>query len=175
MLKSIIKEYENLLVKRDNILENLFLMPAGYVSKKNINGKDYYYLQCRVQGKVTSVYIKNENVDTIEKELSLRKKYESELSDIEKRLFEIKEAVKLLDFSYIRKLDMLELSSGMDKISQSTKNKCITFADAMTSIEGVPASKATKQELNDWLSGKATFASILENTLRRYGFAVEVE
>ena len=147
----------------------------GYFSKKHINGKDYYYLQYRLQNKITSVYIKNETVNKTKKELALRKKYESEISGIEKRLAELKEAVKLLDSSYIRKLDMLELCSGMDKITQSTKNKCITFADAMTSIEGVPISKTTEEDLNNWFSGKTTYISVFENTLKRYGFSVEVE
>ena len=69
---------------------------------------------------------------------------------------------------------MLDLSAGMDEINDLTKNRCVTFADAMTSIEGVPVSKTAKEELDNWLSGKATFISVFESTLKRYGFPVEV-
>lgn len=174
MLATITNEYKNLLSKRAFFLKELSVLPNGYISKKNINGKEYCYLQCRTHGKITSVYIKTENVGTIENDLKLRKKYESEFTDIEKRLSEIREAVKLLDSSFIRKLDMLELTVGMDEISSTTKNKCLNFADAMTSIEGVPVSKTAKEELNNWLSGKVTFISVFESTLKRYGFPVEV-
>ncbi|MBQ7100238.1 MAG: hypothetical protein IJN81_01295 [Clostridia bacterium] len=174
MLKTITTEYKNLLSKRVFFINELSVLPNGYISKKNINGNEYCYLQCRVHGKVTSVYIKSENVDSIDRDLKLRKKYESELSDVEKRLVEIREAVKLLDSSFIRKLDMLELSAGMDEIADLTKTRCVTFADAMTSIEGVPVSKTAKEELDNWLSGKATFISVFESTLKRYGFPVEV-
>lgn len=174
MLATITNEYKNLLSKRAFFLKELSVLPNGYISRKNINGKEYCYLQCRTHGKITSVYIKTENVGTIEKDLKLRKKYEAELPVIEKRLSEIREAIKLLDSSFIRKLDMLELTVGMDEISSTTKNKCLTFADAMTSIEGVPVSKTAKEELNNWLSGEVTFISVFESTLKRYGFPVEV-
>ena len=174
MLEVITNEYKALLSERAFFLKELSVLTDGYISRKNINGKEYCYLQSRVHGKVTSVYIKVENVDSIDRELKLRKKYEAELPGIEKRLSEIREAVKLLDSSFIRKLDMLELSAGMDEIADLTKNRCVTFADAMTSIEGVPVSEEAKEELDDWVSGKATFISVFESTLKRYGFPVEV-
>lgn len=174
MLENIINEYKTLLLKRASYLKELSVLPTGYISKKYINGNEYCYLQCRVHGKITSTYIKAENIDSIDKELKLRKEYESLLPDIEKRLLEIKEAVKLLDSSAIRKLDMLELTVGMDEIEKTVKKQCLTFADAMTSIEGVPVSKTAQEDLNDWLSGKATLISVFESTLKRYGFPVEV-
>ena len=38
-------------------------LPKGYISKKEINGKNYCYLQFRENGKVKSVYIKNDELD----------------------------------------------------------------------------------------------------------------
>lgn len=174
MLATITNEYKDLLSKRVFFLNELSVLSTGYISRKNINGNEYCYLQSRVHGKVTSVYIKAESVDSIDRELKLRKKYEAELHSIEKRLSEIREAVKILDSSFIRKFDLLDLSVGMDEINDLTKNRCVTFADAMTSIEGVPVSKTAKEELDDWLYGKATFISVFESTLKRYGFPVEV-
>lgn len=174
MLNVVINEYKDLLCERAFLLKELSVLPVGYISKKTINGKEYCYLQSRQHGKITGSYIKAENIETIENELKRRKRYEAELPNVEKRLSEIREAVKLLDASYLRKTDMLELSIGMDELADATKSKCLTFAEAMTSIEGVPVSKATKEELNNWLSGKTTFLSVFESTLKRYGFPAEV-
>ena len=38
-------------------------LPKGYISEKKINGKNYCYLQFRENGKVKSVYIKNNELD----------------------------------------------------------------------------------------------------------------
>lgn len=38
-------------------------LPKGYISEKKINGKSYYYLQFRENGKVKSIYIKKDEVD----------------------------------------------------------------------------------------------------------------
>lgn len=38
-------------------------LPKGYISEKKINGKNYCYLQFRENGKVKSVYIKNDELD----------------------------------------------------------------------------------------------------------------
>lgn len=44
-------------------------LPKGYISKKVINGKTYYYLQYFENGKKLSKYIKKENLPTIEAQL----------------------------------------------------------------------------------------------------------
>ena len=38
-------------------------LPKGYISEKKINGKNYCYLQFRENGKVKSIYIKNNELD----------------------------------------------------------------------------------------------------------------
>ncbi len=173
MLSAITNEYTELLSRKALILRELPKLPIGYISKKNIKGKEYCYLQTRVHGKITSTYLKTDEAKTAVYELNLRKKYESELPDIEKRISKIKNAVKLLDGSFARKLDMLELCVGMDEMSAAIKSKCLSFADAMTSIEGVPISDSAKNELDKWMNGTATFLSVFESTLKRYGFPVE--
>lgn len=61
----------------------------------------------------------------------------------------------------------------MDELSKNIKQECITFSEAMTSIEGFSASEETKNNLNSWKDGSITFLSIFESTLKKYGFSVE--
>lgn len=174
MIQTIKKEYTDLLKKRAFIMRELSSLPVGYISRKNINGKEYCYLQSRKNGKVTSSYIKAEDAETVSAHLNLRKQYESELANIDQRLSEIENAVKLLDKSDSHFLDLLKLSVGMDDISNRSKQKSVSFADAMTSIEGVPVSDKTRKDVNEWVNGAVSFLSVFEGTLKRYGFPVEV-
>lgn len=167
-------EYISLLKRKVDIQKELSTLPTGYISTKIINNKKYNYLQMRLNGKVSSTYLKSDEVKVITEKLNLRKKHENELPDINIRLAELEKATKLLNNSLARRLDILKLSVGMDGLPQDIKLKCLTFADAMTAIEGVSASDTAKQELDCWKNGNATFLSVFENTLRRYGFPVEV-
>lgn len=46
-------------------IENL---PKGYISKKNISGKERYYLQWKEKGKVKSKYIREEELEELVKQ-----------------------------------------------------------------------------------------------------------
>ncbi len=173
-MRDIIFEYKELLASKLEIEQKLSVLPKGYISKKIIGGKHYLYLQTRNGDTVDSKYIKNEEVEEITSQLSLRKEYEAELPKVILRLADIETAAELLDKALLRKLKMLKLTSGMDSISASEKEKRISFSDAMTSIEGVPVSDRVKNDLANWKNGNITFLSVFEQTLRRYGFVTEV-
>ena len=173
-MRDIIFEYKELLASKLEIEQKLNVLPKGYISKKIIGGKHYLYLQTRNGDTVDSKYIKNEEVEEITSQLSLRKEYEAELPKVILRLADIETAAELLDKALLRKLKMLKLTSGMDSISASEKEKRISFSDAMTSIEGVPVSDRVKNDLANWKNGNITFLSVFEQTLRRYGFVTEV-
>ena len=85
-IENIIKEYEL-------ELENL---PDGYLSKKTINGKVYYYLQNRKEGKIVSNYIGKEDCDIelISQRLEKRKHIEIMLKALNK---ERKKAERMLE------------------------------------------------------------------------------
>ena len=173
-MRDIISEYKELLELKLDIEQKLIVLPKGYISKKTIGGKQYFYLQTRSGNTVGSKYIKADEIDAITSKLSLRKEYETELPDILKRLEDIEKAAGLLDKALFRKLKMLKLTSGMDSISADEKEKCISFSDAMTAVEGVPISGRLKKDLAEWKNGKVTFLSVFEETLKRYGFVSEV-
>ena len=173
MQNNVLNEYTNLLKTKFVYMERLSALPKGYISKKTIGNKEYHYLQFRNGGKVESKYLKDTEVSEMTKLFELRKEAESALPKIEKRLGELEMATKLLDVSLFRRLAMLKISVGMDDICREDKEKCVSFADAMTSIEGVSISMDTKHHLNDWKDGNVSFLSIFEQTLKQYGFAVE--
>lgn len=56
------EEYErvNRIIAR--IEQELGELPRGYISEKKINGKTYFYLQYKENGKVKSVYLKGDDI-----------------------------------------------------------------------------------------------------------------
>ena len=67
-------EYTELLEKKARLEKDLSVLPQGYISKKNISGKTYYYLQNRVSGKMTGEYLKKDEVDRVYEQIRLRKR-----------------------------------------------------------------------------------------------------
>ena len=174
MDNAIVSEYTELLEKKARLEKDLSVLPQGYISKKNISGKTYYYLQNRVSGKMTGEYLKKDEVDRVYEQIRLRKQYEAELPKLNTRLSELEQATRLIGHGLDRRLLLLKLGAGMDKLSAEQKERCISFADAMNAIEGVPASEQTAKGLTDWRNGKMSYLSVFEATLRRYGFGAEV-
>jgi hypothetical protein len=170
----IIDEYKELLLQKNEIEQTLPSLPGGYISTKTIKEKQYYYLQNRVDGKITSKYLKENEVDNIKEQVERCKKYKAELPKIEVRLKELEKAAKLIDKSIARHLAMLKLSCGMDSLSNVQKERSASFANALNAIEGVYASKTTQQNIDKWKVGDESFISIFQSTLNMYGFMAEV-
>ena len=175
MDNAIVNEYTKLLEKKARLQKDLSVLPQGYISKKNINGRTYYYLQNRVSGKMTGIYLKKDEVDRVSEQLRLRKQYEAELPKVNSRLSELEQAARLIGHGLDRRLLLQKLGAGMDMLSADQKGRCISFADAMNAIEGVPASAQTSKGLADWQAGKSSYLSVFEAALRRYGFGTGVQ
>ena len=175
MDNAIVNEYTKLLEKKARLQKDLSVLPQGYISKKNINGRTYYYLQNRVSGKMTGRDLKKDEVDRVSEQLRLRKQYEAELPKVNSRLSELEQAARLIGHGLDRRLLLQKLGAGMDMLSADQKGRCISFADAMNAIEGVPASAQTSKGLADWQAGKTSYLSVFEATLRRYGFGTGVQ
>ena len=170
----LINEYKELLHQKYEIEQMLPSLPEGYISTKTIKEKQYYYLQNRVDGKLTSKYLKKNEVGTIKEQVERCKKYKAELPKIEVRLKELEQAAKLIDKRIARYLTLLKLSCGMDSLSTVQKERSASFANALNDIEGVHASKTTQQKINKWKAGDESFLSIFQATLKLYGFLAEV-
>ena len=75
-----------------------------------------------------------------------------------------------MDKAMKRKQDLFKLCNGMDELNINIKEKCLSFFEAMLSIEGMKVSNEVTLALEEWKEGKATYLSIFESTLQRYGF-----
>ena len=69
------------MAKVNELLIILNALPKGYISKKVIHGKRYFYLQSLKNGKVVSEYIKTADLKPLKKKLSRRKAIEKEISN----------------------------------------------------------------------------------------------
>ena len=174
MINSIINEYNDLLEKLQDMKSQIDTFPQGYISKKTIKGKQYFYIQNRVNDKVVSKYIKEDNIEIVSLELKLSKKYKAEIPQIENRLLELEQAAKLIDKKLSRELMLLKLSSNMDMLTTEQKDKSISFASAMNAIEGVYISDTTETKITEWKNGRKSFLTIFNETLAMYGFHTEV-
>lgn len=170
----VLLEYKDLLERKSKLETELQALVQGYISKKTIKGKTYCYLQNRVGGKLTSQYLKSEEVDAVTEQIARRKECEAELPRLRARLSELEQAAELLGKNISRQLMLLKLSSGMDGLTAEQKRRSSTFAGAMNAVEGIPVSEQTAQDIVAWQNGNKPFLSIFEATLKRYGFSVEV-
>lgn len=170
----VLSEYKDLLERKLKLEIELQELVQGYISKKTIKGNTYCYLQNRVGGKLTSQYLKSEEVDKIAEQIARRKQCEAELPKLKARLSELEQAADLLGKNISRQLMLLKLSTGMDNLTAEQKRRSSSFAGAMNAVEGIPVSDQTAQDIVDWQNGDKTFLSIFEATLKRYGFSAEV-
>ena len=170
----VLSEYKDLLERKSKLETELQELVQGYISKKTIKGNTYCYLQNRVGGKLTSQYLKSEQVDTFIEQIARRKECEAELPSLKARLSELEQAADLLGKNISRQLMLLKLSTGMDSLTAEQKRRSSSFAVAMNAVEGIPVSEQTARDIAAWQNGNKPFLSIFEATLKRYGFSAEV-
>ena len=167
-------QYKKTLEKRLNIELELRSLPCGYISKKVIHGKTQYYLQRRSGKKIIGKYITDNEVKATEKGLLKRDALESQLLSLNTRISELESAAKLIDSNLYNKLLLLKACIPMDHLSADEKQKASSFATAMNAVEGIYASEETQNSVREWIMGEASFLSVYEKTLKKYGFPVEV-
>lgn len=74
----------------DELKSEIAKLPVGYISKKNIKGKTRYYHQWTELGKIKSKYIKDGDLETLQEQIELRRKLQSELKALEKEVPKMK-------------------------------------------------------------------------------------
>lgn len=68
-------------------------LPKGYISKKNIRGKESYYLQHREGSKIISKYISSEDLPDIEASVKRRKQLEASLRRVKQDQKKLRKAL----------------------------------------------------------------------------------
>ncbi len=67
--------------KIETLIQQLSELPKGYISKKTIKGKTYFYWQHLENGKLKSKYIHSDELETFKEALSKRERLERELKE----------------------------------------------------------------------------------------------
>ena len=101
-------------------------LPRGYISKKTIKGKTYYYLQYFENGKKVSKYIKKDELENIQKQLEKRDEVQEELFKIEstsKRLAVLDKRSRELT-GYVMSNDDIVAEYKQGKLIILDENKC---------------------------------------------------
>ena len=164
-------EYMLLLREKADCQNNLTVMKDGYISTKTISGKKYAYLQYRVDGKLLSEYIREDNLPGIQTELDKRARTLEKIREIDSRLVKIEAAADILDISLRRRLVTLRRCAVMETMPFEDRTKSLAFGNAMTALEGIPASEETEKNLSSWANGGMSFQESFLNTLRAYHLA----
>jgi len=166
--RELYKEYDALLTRKNNYSKMLAMLKDGYISTKTISGKKYSYLQKRINNKVNSEYIKEEMVSQTKAELQKRDEIKKAAAIIEEKLNKLENAVKLLDKNLYHKFIIFRRCSLMDSIPIEMRKKSLEFGNAMTALEGIPASSDTEKNLSLWAAGQYSFKDGYVQALAKY-------
>ena len=95
------KELDRLTARQEALQQELDSLPRGYVSKKEIKGRDYFYLQHREGQNVKSQLIKQGMLESILEKQQRKKQLKQELKE---NIREQKQVLRLLKKEQRRKL-----------------------------------------------------------------------
>ena len=84
--QAIVIEYRELMKKEKLLKDTLGELPFGYLQKKTISGKEYYYLQYREGKKVKSKYVKKGELEETRIKVEKRKEVERDIKEIKRRM-----------------------------------------------------------------------------------------
>ncbi len=166
-------EYSVLLYSQTKLKQRLNAIPRGYITTKKISGKEYYYLQYTYLGKKKSEYLRETEVQSVRDKLTIRESLQKELDANNANLDRLEKAVKILDEQLSHIFFYLRQCADMDALPISKRTKALSFARAMTSLEGLPAKETTEENLQLWAKGEKAFADFYLPALQNYG-AMEV-
>lgn len=161
-------DYQRLLDEELQLCGELAELPAGNLTAKRISGKEYQYLQYSVDGKKKSVYIKAEQLEQTREQLAMRTQKTARLAEVRTEMVKLESAVRILDGALSRLFLRLKHSAQMDALPLPQRKKALSFASAMTALEGLPARAQTDALLERWTCGEASFRDYYLTTLRDY-------
>lgn len=96
-------------------------LPVGYISKKNIHGKDRFYHQWTENGKVKSKYLREGEKEPLEEQIHKRRKLQAQLKELKAKLpkakeksLEIKQETSSFECNITVGRELLAMSQGVD-------------------------------------------------------------
>ena len=161
-------EYKKLLADDVRLRQEMNLIPKGYLVTKKIAGKEYLYLQYTVQGKKKSEYVREEDVQRIKSAIARRDPVKVEMDMLRREQNRLESAAKILDSNLYRTFIFLKQCAEMDAMPLEKRSGALSFARAMTALEGLSAKDETEQNLLLWAKGQKPFSDFYMKSLQSY-------
>lgn len=161
-------EYKELLAEDVRLRQELHLIPKGYLVTKKIAGKEYLYLQYTVQGKKKSEYVREEDALQIRSAIARREPVKGEIDTLRREQNRLESAAKILDSNLYRTFIFLKQCAEMDAMPLERRFGALSFARAMTALEGLSAKDETEQNLLLWAKGQKLFSDFYMESLQSY-------
>ena len=140
-------EYRDLLAQETSLRQQMRNIPRGYLVTKKIAGKDYLYLQYTTQGKKKSEYVREEDWTRIKAAIASREPAKEEMEALRREQVRLENAARILDSNLYRTFVFLKQCAEMDAMPIDKRSDALSFARAMTSLEGLAAKEETEQNL----------------------------
>ena len=125
-------------------------------------------MQYTFLGKKKSEYLRESEVDIVREQLALRESFYEKLEENSANLDRLERAAKILDEQLSRTFFYLRQCADMDALPISKREKALSFARAMTALEGLPARETTEENLQLWAKGEKSFADFYLPALQDY-------
>ena len=161
-------EYKELLAEDVRLRQEMNLIPKGYLVTKMIAGKEYLYLQYTVLGKKKSEYVREEDALQIRSAIARREPVKGEIDILRREQNRLESAAKILDSNLYRTFIFLKQCADMDAMPKEKRFGALSFARAMTALEGLSAKDETEQNLLLWAKGQKLFSDFYMKSLQSY-------
>ena len=161
-------EYRELLAQETRLRQEMHRIPKGYLVTKKIAGKEYLYLQYTAQGKKKSEYVHEEDRMRIRAAIARREPAKQEIDALRREQSRLESAARILDSNLYRTFVFLKQCAEMDALPMEKRQDALSFARAMTALEGLPAREETEQNLLLWAKGEKKFADFYMKSLQSY-------
>ena len=161
-------EYRELLVCETKLRQEIYRIPKGYLVTKKIAGKEYLYLQYTAQGKKKSEYIHEDDWTWIKAAIARREPAKEEMDILRREQIRLESAARILDTNLYRTFMFLKQCAEMDALPMEKRLDALSFARAMTALEGLSAREETEQNLLLWAKGEKKFADFYMKSLQSY-------
>lgn len=164
----LLDEYKHLLAREIKLRQEMYSIPKGYLVTKKIAGKEYLYLQYTAQGKKKSEYIHEDDYSHVKAAIARREPVKEEMYIISKEQNRLESAAKILDTNLYRTFVFLKQCAEMDALPMEKRKDALSFAKAMTALEGLSAKDETEENLMLWAKGEKKFSDFYMKSLQSY-------
>ena len=166
--RELYEEYNSLLAQETVLRQEMHKIPKGYLVTKKIAGKEYLYLQYTIQGKKKSEYVREEDWSCVKAAIARREPAKEEMGVLRREQVRLESAARILDGNLYRTFVFLKQCAEMDSLPMERRSDALSFARAMTALEGLSAKEETEQNLLLWAKGEKKFADFYMKSLQSY-------